>query len=106
MHQQAGRAAEVLSQLYAERESGSTPAGPLRDALLSAASLVLQLQAWAVAPIAPNECRYSVLAALNKLSPTGESNKAKFQQVLGLTLQLQDILCGIDQLPAPPPPAR
>ena len=41
----AGRAGVVLSQLLAERDVGSTPAGPLRDVLSSAASLVLQLQA-------------------------------------------------------------
>lgn len=91
----AGRAAVVLSQLLAERDVGSTPAGPLRDVLSSAASLVLQLQAWAVAPMAPSECRYSLLAALNKLAPAAEANKLRFQQVLGVTLQLQDILCGV-----------
>ena len=91
----AGRAAVVLSQLLAERESGSTPAGPLRDLLQASASLVLQLQAWAVAPMSPTECRYSLLAAVQKLTPAAEGNKARFQQVLNQTLQLQDILCAV-----------
>ena len=35
------------------------------------------------------------LTALNKLAPAAESNKLRFQQILGVTLQLQDILCGV-----------
>ncbi len=52
------------------------------------------IQAWADAPISPAECRFGLVAALQKLTPAVEGNRSKFQDVAAVTKQLQSILCG------------
>ena len=65
------------------------------DKDLNAASLLLQMQAWAGAPISPAECRFGLMAALKKLTPTCDANRPKFNDVMATAQQLQSILCGV-----------
>jgi len=88
----------AVAAARAERDIGSTPAGPLRDVLSSAASLVLQLQACGLSHLRRRvsaATRCSPRSTSSRPPPRPTANKLRFQQVLGVTLQLQDILCGV-----------
>ena len=91
----------------AQTESDGTPsvdaipgevkllAPPVRETLSSAVSLLLQVQGWAQAPMSPTECRIALLAALKKLTPACDANRASFADVMATAQMLQNILCGI-----------
>jgi hypothetical protein len=90
------RAAAILSAVIAERTDGAPPPSPrIREAMASVVSLLLQMQSWAVAPVSPAECRFGLMVALKKLTPTCEANRPKFNDVMATAQQLQSILCGV-----------
>ena len=93
----AERAASVLSLVLAEGEpsTGFTAEAPsqlLRESLNAAVSLLLQMRAWAHAPVSPLECRSGLLTALKKLSPQCDANRPKFGDVMATAQQLSAIL--------------
>jgi len=91
-------AAAIFASVLASGPWTSTSAPPqqLRDSLTAALSLLLQMQAWAMAPISANECRFGLVAALKKLTPTCDANRPKFNDVMATAQQLlTTVLSGV-----------
>lgn len=89
----------ILSRVLAESEpDGVAPQLPMRAAreqITSALELLLQIQAWAVAPVdSAIECRFAITAALNDLIPSSGSDEARkeFSGVLSAAQALQVVL--------------
>ena len=100
--QATGRAAAIVSYVLTERNGNKgVPSQRLREMLCSCASLLLQVQAWACAPISPSECRFALEVALQKLQPLHAKNRVLFKEVETLTQHLQAILCGVITTPTP-----
>ena len=73
---------------------GSAASQQLRDTLSASVELLLQIQTWSCAPLSSSECRASLQAALKKLAPLCDANRAKYSDVMASAQQLQSLLCG------------
>jgi len=99
-----GHAAAIVSRVLSESTTleGKAPSAPLRDLLSASVALLLQMQAWAEAPVSPAECRVALGAALQKIkavsgsagSEAGAEGNAAHKEVANTTHALQSFLCG------------
>jgi hypothetical protein len=90
----------AMSATVAERgANGGANGGALpsavRETLTSAVALLLQMHSWASSPMSAVECRVGLLAALKKLTPACEANRANYADVMATAQMLQSILCGV-----------
>ena len=92
----AARAVAIVAHLLNQKSihRNALPSRQLSEMLSASATLLLQVQAWAHAPISPSESRFALDLALQKLQPVHDGNQARFKEVEQLMQQVQAVVCG------------